>query len=703
MKQIMPYVSTLLLLLISIMPIAMLAETFVPYEGISVSYMKLADGGIKITDVINKSSYRFEISIDGETLTYPPNSEGSSGKPNKFAYKLVRYDISKKGGGTMWKYTPPDKEEIAEDAVEVNSVEDEIVADNATVQPARSRKGTRSAPNNGYGNPTSVNYFKLVDEDEYFGNDAVDAYVTRTNSYSDALDKSSNKKQYIIDNDLEQYLRESQVMLVEKKAQIPLLAQDIATQAQSLVSDTELVVNYVVQTFNNRLRIRQEAHDRLDKAVKSALNDETGGSQLLSSEMINYAVIAIIALALIVWIVIVMSRKKKKKPGKAAGNKSTTSTNGSNSDAPSIIVRRRTTSILKKQSLDDVVNNPAYMLIESAEFSPNSAVRRIYVKNTCIREIYNLYAEDLRNAEKPKEDGCMVLGRWVYDKDNNVYDVSLEEVVYPGDDAVFKEYELNFGGITSMRVWKQLHKLRNTTGLQYDLTCWVHSHPGIGVFFSNYDNTVQMQLKHYQHPNFLTAFVVDILTPEQQLGIFTFRSDGTINSKNDLTKLYSLEDMNKWALDSGRKSFVPDNYYNILASATHKNVSCLGIELNNNAIIDLMQITMEGNTGLMGWASGFTLKESDECRYVVSGIVKDEEKPASGAMGCLVVLTHMSLPTIQRIVETKCGNIYFIMIYSIKLATLTSIPVVNGEIMTDESFYGDVAIDELTKWTRRKR
>ena len=244
MKQIMPYVSTLLLLLISIMPIAMLAETFVPYEGISVSYMKLADGGIKITDVINKSSYRFEISIDGETLTYPPNSEGSSGKPNKFAYKLVRYDISKKGGGTMWKYTPPDKEEIAEDAVEVNSAEDEIVADNATVQPARSRKGTRSAPNNGYGNPTSVNYFKLVDEDEYFGNDAVDAYVTRTNSYSDALDKSSNKKQYIIDNDLEQYLRESQVMLVEKKAQIPLLAQDIATQAQSLVSDTELVVNY---------------------------------------------------------------------------------------------------------------------------------------------------------------------------------------------------------------------------------------------------------------------------------------------------------------------------------------------------------------------------------------------------------------------------------------------------------------------------
>ena len=67
------------------------------------------------------------------------------------------------------------------------------------------------------------------------------------------------------------------------------------------------------------------------------------------------------------------------------------------------------------------------------------------------------------------------------------------------------------------------------TNLQYDLACWVHSHPGLGVFFSNSDANVQMQLKHSTHPNFLTAIVVDILTPNQELGIFTFKPDSTIS------------------------------------------------------------------------------------------------------------------------------------------------------------------------------
>ena len=182
-------------------------------------------------------------------------------------------------------------------------------------------------------------------------------------------------------------------------------------------------------------------------------------------------------------------------------------------DNPAIVVRRRTTSILKKQCLDDVIDNPAYMVINTADFTPDSAVRRVYIKNSCIKDVYNLYAEDLRNTENPKEDGCMVLGRWVHDELSHTYDISLEEVVFPGDDAVFKEYELNFGGKIKLRIAEKLRKLRRDTNLQYDLVCWIHSHPGLGVFFSNSDVNVQMQLKHSQHPNFLIAFVVDIHIP----------------------------------------------------------------------------------------------------------------------------------------------------------------------------------------------
>ena len=48
-------------------------------------------------------------------------------------------------------------------------------------------------------------------------------------------------------------------------------------------------------------------------------------------------------------------------------------------------------------------------------------------------------------------------------------------------------------------------------------------------------------------------------------------------------------------------------------------------------------------------------------------------------------------------------DIDFVLVYSSKLMTLTSIPVVNGDVVMDERFYGDVNIDELKIWTRRKR
>ena len=67
------------------------------------------------------------------------------------------------------------------------------------------------------------------------------------------------------------------------------------------------------------------------------------------------------------------------------------------------------------------------------------------------------------------------------------------------------------------------------------------------VFFSNSDLNVQMQLKHPTHPNFLTAMVVDTLTPKEDVGIFTFRRDGNINSKAELTRMYSLKAWYEWA------------------------------------------------------------------------------------------------------------------------------------------------------------
>lgn len=167
--------------------------------------------------------------------------------------------------------------------------------------------------------------------------------------------------------------------------------------------------------------------------------------------------------------------------------------------------------------------------------------------------------------------------------------------------------------------------------------------------------------------------------------------------------MYSLEKLYNWALQSERNSFSADNYYNVLGNAKLKMPACNGVQLNNSSIIDLTQIIVEPETGIVGWATGTSIEMKGATENIVNGIVRNSEKPAAGITGILISMTNLSHPTIQRIVSPALRNISFVMVYSSKQMTLTTIPVINGELLTDEQFYGDVTIEELKIWTRRKR
>ena len=666
---------------------------------VTISYEIQADSSIKVLNIWNKSSKRVILYIDNkESKTI--NRE-SSAQVNQIARQSVRFDYPRSSGALLWRYVAPKVEAVSSSEIEKESV-DTVTESLPRISQARVNKKQERQPSKQEG-VVSESYLDRMNRDEFFGIESVQAYIDQVDRFSQALLASQDKKQFVIDYDLDEFLKNSIAEINQKRIEIPIVAQEIvAISKTTTISGQETLINYVVETLNNRLRNREDAYNQLNDLVTDVYNADSQ-SFLNKHDLLNYGLVGGIVLFLVIVKIIAVNKRKKGKRVSKNSGKSVPEHQTQEEANAAIVVRRKTTSVLKKQSLDDVVNNPDYLMIDSADFSNDSAVRRIYIKNTCIKDVYNLYAEDLRNADNPKEDGCMVLGRWVQDEATHTYDVSLEYVVFPGDDAVFKEYELNFGGKIKLRIAEKLRKLRKDTNLQYDLTCWIHSHPGLGVFFSNSDSNVQMQLKHSQHPNFLVAFVVDILTSNQELGIFTFRGDGTINSKGDLLKMYSLEEMYKWALGSERKSFIPDNFYNILKTANARAASCFGIEVNNNAIIDLTQITIEPNTGLVGWAVGFPVDTENGKEYIVSSLVRVHDRPATGVVGCLVSITHMSLPTIQRLIIPICADIDFVLVYSSKLMTLTSIPVVNGDVVMDERFYGDVNIDELKIWTRRKR
>lgn len=411
-----------------------------------------------------------------------------------------------------------------------------------------------------------------------------------------------------------------------------------------------------------------------------------------------------IVLVLVVIIILVVKSKKKKQVGTGVNpSDNLNPINSNNNGTSDVIIRRKTSSVLHTQSLDDVVNDGNYLAINCTDFSNDTAVKTMYIKNSCIIDIYNRYAEDLRNPNNPKEDGCMVLGRWVHDEKLDEYAVSLEEVVLPGDDAVFAEYELDFGGKIKVKINERLRKLRRETNLQYDLTCWIHSHPGLGVFFSNTDCNLHLQHKHSSHPKFLTAIVIDILTPQQELGVFTFKHDMSINSKADLKQLYSLEEWYKWAVESKRNAVVYEEHYNTLERAKSHNNKCYNIQLSNSTIIDIDLIATSQNREGLYFVHGFSTEQADQTTIIAEKVDKNDTLIDNELIGCFMAVTHRSYPTIKKAVTGYLDKIKFVLVYSIADSTLTTIPVIGDDLCSDESFYGEQPLEELKTWTRRKR
>lgn len=534
-----------------------------------------------------------------------------------------------------------------------------------------------------------------IDTVSYYSSSYLNELNSHIDSYIDALEymNKEQKDNYITEKQLNGYVNDAMTNLNQHKDGSDRFIDDFLNNYYSSVTiiDKQRCIDEMHNIITTKLKEREAVINKLEQAISDdSVNDN---NRLM---LLNISISVVLVIAVLILFVKYKQRKVEKTPTVIPFDSEQQTAQAD------IVVRRKTTSILKKQSLEDVIDNPSYISIDCADFCDDSAVRRIYIKNTCIKEIYNMYAEDLRNPENPNEDGCMVLGRWVHDAETDEYFVSLEETIKPGDDAVFQEYELNFGGKIKLKVSEKLRKLRKETNLQYDMTCWVHSHPGLGVFFSNADSSVQMQLKHPTHPKFLTAIVIDILTPEQELGIFTFKHDMSINSKPELKKMYSLEELYKWSVASDKNGFKPEDYYNIMKTAKDRQDSCFGIHLSNGAIIDMCQMEILQQSGFAGWIQGFKCENGSRNEFVAKSVSKEKVIPDNEAMGCFIIGSHLSIPTIRKVI-TEAEGVHFVLFYSTTDGLLTSIPFVDGQLTVEENYFGEEKLDELKIWTRRKR
>lgn len=581
---------------------------------------------------------------------------------------------------------------------------------------ARPRKQVQEPPK-----PTVMEAFQQkLQADPFLADSKLQTLNDEIENHIGNLLNCKDKAEYVQKNQLNEYAEGLQLQLQEARDKKDIFMQDIFKDYTELESQD--IVNarqQMEEVLDGKLNLLEKNLTRLTSTMEE--KEDTG-------KELPWPLIGAIAgglLLLIIIIAIVSKSKGKKKvntyrPSTAGPRtpKPGYRAPGSNSQQVSadgnIVVRRKTATILKKQSLEDVIDNPNYLKVDAVDFTYESAVRRMYIKNQCIIDIYNMYAEDLRNPESPKEDGCMVLGRWVHDTESNEYYVSLEQIVMPGDDAVFEEYALNFGGKIKLKVLEELRRLRRETNLQYDLTCWVHSHPGLGVFFSNSDTSVQDQLKHPQHPLFLTALVVDILTPMQDVGVFTYRRDQNINSKSELKKMYSLIEWYQWAQESlknaaqrpvgaEQKELSADEYFNTLEKAENRDDSCHDVQINKNVIVDIcMDLATEGDD-VLAMLHGFASQHGQKTEYVAEKISNNEKENNLSLIGCFVAAPHCSIPTVRRAVQDYLDRIHFVLVYTPSDSLLTTIPVVNGDLVVENEFYGEQRMEILKTWIKQVR
>lgn len=688
--------------------ILLISLTFSSAYSQRIDYDVTSESTIYLKAVYNDDGKNHvSINVDG---TYVGTiSAGGSLAIKKSCSKFVKAETSE-GSKTLWRTGDTSAEWEKTHPVQDNEKREEepkvetspIVATNA----AESKVERTILHGKKVSSDQLMALFKdQVEKDSFYSStfvqaikDEIDKHIVFLNNY---VENNEKREEYIQKYQLREYLDDKQAIIVQNENSIDSYIDNFVA---SNFNSNELPNRSEYETkLRNVLEEKiAERKDLLDNYRNEILDEEFSSTltkHLFSGKSIAInVVLAILIIAIVVFVIIILKRSTRKKRTTAI-QPSRPAQNGS----ADIVVRRKTTSILKKQSLEDVQHNDAYLPIDCTDFCSDSAVRRIYLKNTCIKEIYNLYAEDLRNPENPNEDGCMVLGRWVHDEERDEYYVSLEEIVKPGDDAIFKEYELNFGGKIKLKVAEKLRRLRRETNLQYDMTCWVHSHPGLGVFFSNADSGVQMQLKHPTHPKFLVAIVIDILTPNQELGIFTFKHDMSINSKADLQKMYSLEELYQWAVKSDRASFKQEDHRNIMQAASTRIDSHYGVELSNGAIIDMCQLQTAQGNGLLAWVHGYTCENNGKTEFVLKTVSQNKVVQDDELIGCYINDAHCSIPTIKRLISNDFSNIKFILFYSTADDTLTAIPVIDGQLSVNEDSYGEEKLEDLKIWTRRKR
>ncbi|MEM7370987.1 MAG: hypothetical protein AAF587_20400 [Bacteroidota bacterium] len=167
----------------------------------------------------------------------------------------------------------------------------------------------------------------------------------------------------------------------------------------------------------------------------------------------------------------------------------------------------------------------------------DSQVRRVFIDHHCAKDIYR-WAEQSLSEEVVPEVGGFLLGRFC-EYAPHLYDITIEIFIQAREVDFSSPILLDFGS----QVMLEMDQIKDTHPQLVNVG-WFHTHPGHTPFLSEQD--LSSHEGFFQKP-FQVAIVLDSLTRNFDTGIFSRKSTGQVNNKEDRTTWISWKQLGKMA------------------------------------------------------------------------------------------------------------------------------------------------------------
>jgi len=345
----------------------------------------------------------------------------------------------------------------------------------------------------------------------------------------------------------------------------------------------------------------------------------------------------------------------------------------------------------------------------------DTMVKKIYFDRECIIKTYRFFEDSIRETETgstANETGGYLIGRWdTNTEDPDKFDVSLEDFVEPGDDATFSSHQLNFGAKIGVKLQKTIENWKQKTNKEMVMTAWFHSHPGLKIFLSDFDLSVQKDFSGADKKLRMIALVIDPYTEKWETGIFTYKSDLSMNNAVDSKQFFSLDEMYRWALNSDDTDH--ENHYSELLSSIFSDTTINKLYFSNSCILEIKRkieddINKLNENDILVFLGGNKLNiRSGTFDFLIEELLvkEDIEVKSNQFFGCVVRVSNEfnDITEILSKAEFANNDIQIILAYNPEDNSILPISRnLAGEFNSVPESSAKFSFNELINWTRKR-